>query len=108
MSALVLKQLSAFELEAWLGVTLSASYVTDIFFGVDMRVLKLFCIAATVVGLVLIARSGKEGILSMSSEQCALSAFAIVLYQLFYLRARSAHKLCKAIDAVKFLCVALN
>ena len=61
MSALVLKQLSAFELKAWLGVTLFASYVTDIFYGADMRVLKMFCIAATVVGLVFIARSGKEG-----------------------------------------------
>ncbi|MBE6901500.1 MAG: hypothetical protein E7478_03415 [Ruminococcaceae bacterium] len=61
MSALVLKQLSAFELKAWLGVTLFASYVTDIFYGADMRLLKLFCIAVTVVGLVFIARSGKEG-----------------------------------------------
>ena len=61
MSALVLKQLSAFELKAWLGVTLFASYLTDIFYGAEMRVLKLLCITATVVGLVLIARSGKQG-----------------------------------------------
>ncbi len=61
MSALVLKQLSAFELKAWLGVTLFASYITDIFYGADMRALKLLCIAATAVGLVFIARSGKEG-----------------------------------------------
>lgn len=61
MSALVLKQLSAFELKAWLGVTLFASYITDIFYGADMRALKLLCIAVTVVGLVFIARSGREG-----------------------------------------------
>ena len=35
MSALVLKQLSAFELKAWLGVTLFASYFTDILFGAE-------------------------------------------------------------------------
>ena len=61
MSALVLKQLSAFELKAWLGVTLFASYVTDMFYGAEMRMLRLLCIAVTVVGLVFIARSGREG-----------------------------------------------
>lgn len=61
MSALVLKQLSAFELKAWLGVTLFASYITDIFYGADMQLLKILCIAATVIGLVFIAKSGKEG-----------------------------------------------
>lgn len=61
MSALVLKQLTAFELKAWLGVTLFTSYITDIFYGVEMRTLKLLCIAVTVVGLIFIARSGREG-----------------------------------------------
>lgn len=60
MSALVLKQLSAFELKAWLGVTLFVSYMTDVFYGADLRLLKLLCIAATAVGLVFIAKSGKE------------------------------------------------
>ena len=60
MSALVLKLLSAFELKAWLGATLFASYITDIFYGADMRVLKLLCISVTVFGLIFIARSGKE------------------------------------------------
>ncbi|MBQ4165793.1 MAG: hypothetical protein IJD85_05670 [Oscillospiraceae bacterium] len=60
MSALVLKQLSAFELKAWLGATLFASYITDIFYGADMLVLKLLCISVTVLGLIFIARSGKE------------------------------------------------
>lgn len=61
MSALVLKQLSAFELKAWLGVTLFTSYITDVFYGADLRALKILCIAVTVIGLVFIARSGKDG-----------------------------------------------
>ncbi len=61
MSALVLKQLSAFELKAWLGVTLFISYITDVLYGADLRALKILCIAVTVVGLVFIARSGREG-----------------------------------------------
>ena len=61
MSALVLKQLSAFELKAWLGVTLFVSYITDVLYGADLRVLKILCITVTVVGLVFIARSGREG-----------------------------------------------
>lgn len=62
MSARVLKQLSAFELKAWLGITLFASYFTDIFFGSELSVFKLICIFATAAGLVFIARSSKGGI----------------------------------------------
>lgn len=61
MSALVLKQLSAFELKAWLGVTLFVSYITDVLYGSDLQVLKILCIAVTIVGLVFIAKSGREG-----------------------------------------------
>lgn len=60
MSALVLKELSAFELKAWLGITLFVSYITDVFYGAEMRILKILCIALTVTGLVFIAKSGKE------------------------------------------------
>lgn len=60
MSALVLKQLSTFELKAWLGITLFISYITDVLYGADMRVLKILCIAVTGLGLIFIARSGKE------------------------------------------------
>lgn len=60
MSALVLKQLSAFELKAWIGTTLFASYITDVVYGAKLRLLKIICIAATVIGLIFIARSGKE------------------------------------------------
>lgn len=62
MSARVLKQLSAFELKAWLGITLFASYFTDILFGSQLSVFKLICIFATAAGLVFIARSSKGGV----------------------------------------------
>lgn len=61
MSALVLKQLSAFELKAWLGVTLFVSYLTDVLYGSELRALKILCITVTAAGLVFIARSGREG-----------------------------------------------
>lgn len=62
MSARVLKQLSAFELKAWLGITLFVSYFTDILFGSELNIIKLICIFATAAGLVFIARSSKGGI----------------------------------------------
>lgn len=62
MSARVLKQLSAFELKAWLGIILFASYFTDILFGSELSVFKLICIFATAAGLVFIARSSKGGV----------------------------------------------
>ncbi len=60
MSALVLKELSAFELKAWLGVTLFLSYITDVLYGTDLQALKIFCIIITVAGLIFIAKSAKE------------------------------------------------
>ena len=60
MSVLVLRQLSAFELKAWLGITLFASYITDVLYGAPVSVLKLICIVITVVGLVLIVKSGEK------------------------------------------------
>lgn len=62
MSARVLKQLSAFELKAWLGITLFASYFTDILFGSELSIIRLICIFATAAGLVFIARSSKGGV----------------------------------------------
>lgn len=62
MSARVLKQLSSFELKAWLGITLFASYFTDILFGSELNIIKLICIFATAAGLVFIARSSKGGV----------------------------------------------
>ena len=60
MSALVLKQLSAFELKAWLGLTLFASYFTDVIYGEKLYVIKIICICFTAVGLIFIANSAKE------------------------------------------------
>ena len=60
MSAAVLRQLSAFELKAWLGISLFASYMTDIFYGEELRAAKLICIFATILGLVFIARSADK------------------------------------------------
>lgn len=59
MSAAIFKEMSAFELKAWIGTTLFLSYATDIFFGTDFRVISLLFIIMTVVGLVLIVRSEK-------------------------------------------------
>ncbi|MDE7278325.1 MAG: hypothetical protein K2N26_01180, partial [Oscillospiraceae bacterium] len=58
MNAIVLRQLSAFELKAWIGVTLFVSYLTDVIYCAELSMLKLLCIAATVTGLALIVRSG--------------------------------------------------
>lgn len=60
MSVYILRELSAFEVKAWLGITLFASYFTDVFFGAEYDFLKLAAISVTVVGLVLIASSGRE------------------------------------------------
>lgn len=60
MNAIVLQQLSAFELKAWIGVTLFVSYLTDVIYGSELSIYKLLCIAATVTGLALIVRSGRE------------------------------------------------
>lgn len=60
-SAIVLKQLSAFELKAWLGLTLFASYFTDVLLGEEPRLAKLICIIVTAAGLFLIAGTAKDG-----------------------------------------------
>ncbi len=59
-SAAVLREMSAFELKAWLGITLFISYATDVFFGEAASVLKVCCLCLTAVGLVLIVRSDKK------------------------------------------------
>lgn len=60
MSAVILKQLSAFELKAWLGITLFVSYFTDVLYGADLKAMKLVFITATAIGLIFIAKSAKE------------------------------------------------
>ena len=63
MSALILRDMSAFELKAWLGICLFASYFTDI--AMKTQVFsweRLAFIAVTVVGLILIAQAGRKTI----------------------------------------------
>lgn len=60
MSAVVLRVMSAFELKAWIGITLFASYATDVFYGTPFRPLSLIFITVTVIGLVFIVRSEKS------------------------------------------------
>ena len=60
MSMIVMKELSAFELKAWLGVNMFVSYLTEVIGGEPLRFTRLGCIALTAVGLVLIVRSDKK------------------------------------------------
>ena len=59
MSILVLKEMSAFELKAWLGVTLFVSYFADVLMGESLKPLRLVFICFAALGLVLIVRSEK-------------------------------------------------
>lgn len=61
MSAKILIEMSAFELKAWLGITLFMSYFTDIImYSQNVSVLKILCIIITAAGLVMIAGSGRK------------------------------------------------
>lgn len=63
MSALILQDMSAFELKAWLGICLFMSYFTDILMKTQrFSWLRLGFIAVTVIGLVLIAQAGRKKI----------------------------------------------
>lgn len=59
MSVLVLKEMSAFELKAWLGVTLFVSYFADAVLGEKLKAIKFIFICIAALGLVLIVRSDK-------------------------------------------------
>lgn len=59
----VLKEMSAFELKAWLGTVLFLSYFTDTFaYGGTFRPIGLLFIAVTAAGLFLIARSNRKNV----------------------------------------------
>ena len=62
LAAIILRDMSAFELKAWLGITVFLSYATDLFTGVSPlgigTAVKFGFIAVTSAGLFLIARSG--------------------------------------------------
>ncbi len=58
LATVILREMSAFELKAWLGLTLFLSYATDIFLGTNIfDVLKIVAIAVTAVGLFMIAKA---------------------------------------------------
>lgn len=84
LSAVILKELSAFELKAWLGLTLFVSYFSDVFWGAQLQISKLLCICAAVSGLVMIAKSEKE-------EKINYRAIAIPL--IFYLASKFGYGL---------------
>ncbi len=63
MSAMVLTQMSAFELKAWLGICLFMSYFTDIFIGTSkFSIYKIIFITVTIAGLFMIAKAGGKKI----------------------------------------------
>ncbi len=59
MSVPILKEMSAFELKAWLGVTLFVSYLADVFMGERLKAVRLVFICLSALGLWLIVRSDK-------------------------------------------------
>lgn len=63
LGAKVLKEMSAFELKAWLGITLFISYFIDAFaYGGKFSVAGLIFIAVTAAGLFLIAKSNGRSV----------------------------------------------
>lgn len=60
MSAMILKEMTAFELKAWQGVLIFISYFVDVRQGKPFLWSCLVCIVLTVVGLIVIARSEKQ------------------------------------------------
>lgn len=58
LATVILREMSAFELKAWLGLTLFFSYATDIFIGTSaFDVIKIIAIAVTAIGLFMIAKA---------------------------------------------------
>lgn len=63
LSAMVLKQMSAFELKAWLGLTLFMSYFTDaVMYNHSWSVKGIIFLAVTLTGLFLIAKSNSKAV----------------------------------------------
>lgn len=66
LAAVILKEMSAFELKAWLGLTVFLSYGTDLFLGnaaLGLVTVWKFCfIAVTAAGLFMIAKAGGKKI----------------------------------------------
>ncbi len=63
LATIILREMSAFELKAWLGLCLFLSYATDIFIGTStFNIIKIIAIIVTAVGLFMIAKSENEHI----------------------------------------------
>ncbi len=63
LATVILKEMSAFELKAWLGLCLFLSYATDIFIGTStFNFIRIIAIIVTAVGLFMIAKSEDEHI----------------------------------------------
>ncbi len=60
MCAAILRVMSAFELKAWIGVTLFFSYATDVLLGAELTLVCVLFILITVAGLALIVRADKK------------------------------------------------
>lgn len=60
MSVIILRCISAFELKAWLGITLFASYLSDILLGGEMSLIRLLSLFVIAAGLFMIVRSEKS------------------------------------------------
>lgn len=61
LSAIVLREMSAFELKAWVGLTLFASYFLDsILYSSDITLFGLLFIAVALVGLFMIAAANRK------------------------------------------------
>lgn len=80
MGALVLKELSAFELKAWLGITLFMSYITDIYCGEKASLLRFVFIIVTAAGLVFIADSGRKENINYRSIVVPLAVYLLAKF----------------------------
>ena len=87
LSAIILDEISAFELKAWLGITLFMSYATDIFLGEKPSIFKFLFIVLTVAGLVFIAKSGRtdSGNINYRRIVVPLVFFALILMAIILL-----------------------
>ncbi len=78
-SAACLRLLSAFEVKAWLGLSLFLSYASDcVFFGEKVSLVKALCLPMVFVGLMLIASDGSSIRDKLSPKLLATLALYII------------------------------
>ncbi|MGN1101654.1 MAG: hypothetical protein ACI4RG_05635 [Huintestinicola sp.] len=81
LATLILREMSAFELKAWLGIVMFASYFVDMLYGSSFKLLCLVCIAVTGVGLFLIAKSNGQ---QVHYKKIALPLIGYLITRLSY------------------------